>query len=151
LSPALHVLCVARKVFGARAALPFGSFVEEKTASLAWHYRRTPPTVARPALLRAREQLSSLSQGYEIELVEGAMVLEVRPCGFNQGSAVRHVLAADATAGVFAAGDDTMDEDLFSALPAGAFSVAVGGRTKGASHRVASPLELRALLGMLLQ
>jgi trehalose 6-phosphate synthase/phosphatase len=123
-----------------------GSFIEEKTASIAWHYRRTPPDLARVSLRRAREMLGALCQRFEIDLIDGSMVLEVRPCGFNKGSAVHYALADEAGAGVFAAGDDVTDEDLFLALPRDAVSVAVGERAQGALHRVPSHLEVRALL-----
>lgn len=119
------------------------SFVEMKTASIAWHYRSVEPSLAEQRLSEARARLTSAMQRSSFELLEGTKVLEVRQRGVHKGLAVARVLGADNPAAVLAAGDDTTDEDLFAALPPQAVSIHVGARATRAHYRVRSPDALR--------
>ena len=124
--------------------------MEEKTASVAWHYRRAAPEAARLGLQLALSRLAVAATIYPIELLNGAMVLEVRENGINKGLVVHEVLAGAHVAGVLSVGDDTTDQDLFRASPPHALTVAVGDRPLEAMHRVSSYREVRSILRVLL-
>ncbi len=126
-----------------------GSLVESKTASIAFHYRRVEPTLAAIRLSELRARLENLALPY-VELLEGAKVLEVRLSGVHKGLPSLEVVAgAGAETAVLAIGDDRTDEDMFAALHDRAVTVSVGPRPSRASHRVASPAEVRSLLARL--
>ena len=87
-------------------------------ASLAWHYRMVEPELADR---RAQElappagSLQELLGDAPVEIIAGARVIELRPCGVNKGTIVPPLVAAmPAEALIVALGDDRTDEDLFS-------------------------------------
>ncbi|MEO5731714.1 MAG: bifunctional alpha,alpha-trehalose-phosphate synthase (UDP-forming)/trehalose-phosphatase, partial [Byssovorax sp.] len=93
-----------------------GSFVEEKTVSIAWHYRLADPEVSLLRLPETRAALADLVRPGEIELLMGSKVLEIRRRGVHKGRVVPTILAdAPAHSAVVAIGDDRTDEDLFAA------------------------------------
>jgi trehalose 6-phosphate synthase/phosphatase len=123
-----------------------GTFVEQKAASVAFHYRRVDPHLAEARLRSLRAELT-IALGPNAEILEGHKVVEVRVRGVHKGLVAARVIAeAPPGAVVFAAGDDRTDEDLFEALPENAVSVRVGPGVSRAKLRVATPFELRRLL-----
>ena len=127
-----------------------GTLVEQKAASMAFHYRGADPHGADARLRALRAELTN-SLGPNAELLEGHKVLEVRLRGVHKGTVVSRVLAqAPRGTRVFAAGDDRTDEDMFAALPDDAVSIRVGAGSTRARFRVPGPFELRRLLNTLL-
>ncbi|MCP3139090.1 bifunctional alpha,alpha-trehalose-phosphate synthase (UDP-forming)/trehalose-phosphatase [Pyxidicoccus xibeiensis] len=129
-----------------------GSFVEEKTASLAWHYRLVE---AEFGALQARELRLLLSEAFEgqgMDILPGDRVVELRPRGVHKGRAV-----GEATQGlapgtlVVAIGDDRTDEDLFAAMPPGGLTLHAGNKPTRAGFRVNGPGEVRKLLSALVE
>jgi trehalose 6-phosphate synthase/phosphatase len=124
-----------------------GALVEEKTAGYAWHYRAAEPEYG---AVQAREltlHLSALLSNSPVEILQGAMVVELRPHGVDKGSAARRVLARQPEGSVvLAMGDDRTDEDMFAALPEGSLCVHVGPSESRATLRVADVRAARALL-----
>ncbi len=123
-----------------------GTFVEQKSASVAFHYRGADPHVASARLRALRAELTN-SLGPNAELLEGNKVLEVRLRGVHKGTVVGRVLeSAPRDTLLFAAGDDRTDEDMFAALPEDAVSIRIGPGTTRARFRLADPFELRRVL-----
>jgi trehalose 6-phosphate synthase/phosphatase len=123
-----------------------GTFVEQKAASVAFHYRRVDPHLAEARLRSLRAELT-ISLGPNAEILEGHKVVEVRVRGVHKGVVAARVIAeAPPGSVVFAAGDDRTDEDLFDALPESAVSVRVGPGVSRAKLRVSTPFELRRML-----
>jgi trehalose 6-phosphate synthase/phosphatase len=143
----------------ATAATP-GALIEEKTASLAWHYRMAEPELGAARAEELRHRLGVVLEDGPAELLRGEKVLEVRPRGVTKAGVVERVLpraeraesaAPHATLPtVVAMGDDYTDEDLFQALPADGIAIGVGYRPTVARYRVATPRAARALLEKLL-
>ena len=130
-----------------------GTFIEEKTASLAWHYRLAKADFtaendfgeyqAKELRLLLGEMLSNAP----VEVLAGNKVVEVRPQGVNKGMVVPVLLSTfEDGAAVLAMGDDRTDEDLFAALPDDALSVHVGQGPSLARYRVTGPDEVRQML-----
>ena len=129
-----------------------GSFVEEKTACVAWHYRAADPEFgahqARELHVHLRELLSNLP----VEILSGEKIIEVRPYGAHKGRVVVRLLESAPRGATLAAfGDDVTDEDLFAALPPDGYAIHVGSGDSRASYRVAGVAEVRALLADLLK
>jgi trehalose 6-phosphate synthase/phosphatase len=133
----------------AAARVP-GALVEEKTVSVAWHYRRADPRQAASGLRWLRTMLRRHLPPGSVDLLAGDQVLEIRPVGVDKGGVARRVLA-EAPAGVLvvAMGDDHTDEQLFAALPSDALTICVGHRPTQARLRVASVHDARELLAAL--
>jgi trehalose 6-phosphate synthase/phosphatase len=132
------------------AAKTRGSLVERKEASLAWHYRVADPALAAQAAHDLRIRLKKALNGKPVEMLEGKKVIEVRPRGIGKAVVARYLERVDGDSPVvLALGDDHTDDDLFTALPSSAVTVAVGRGTK-ARYRVGDYRAARALLRMLI-
>jgi trehalose 6-phosphate synthase/phosphatase len=124
-----------------------GAVVEEKTASLAWHYRMAELEFG---VLQANElylHLTHLFANEPVELLPGDKVLEVRPHGVNKGLVVPK-LEAEVGSGAqwLAVGDDRTDEDMFVALPEGGVAIQVGARPSRAQYWIPDVAAVHALL-----
>jgi trehalose 6-phosphate synthase/phosphatase len=129
-----------------------GSFVEEKTASLAWHYRQVDAGFgawqARELRLKLAESMGELP----MEVLPGDKVVEVRPRGVHKGRIVASALKGAGSGALVAAfGDDRTDEDLFAALPEGSLAIHAGNKPTRAAYRVSGPSEVREVLSALLE
>jgi trehalose 6-phosphate synthase/phosphatase len=129
------------------AATTPGSWVETKTASIAWHFRRAQWEFGARQAHRLRLLLSDASSNQPFEVIEGSKVIEVRHRGVSK-ALVAQRLHAEAVADCFvmAIGDDCTDEDLFRALPASSATVVVGRRPSCARFRVPDYQEVRRIL-----
>ncbi len=133
----------------ARAAEAAGARFEEKTTSVAVHYRHIPE--AGPALERALRAL--LVDRPELTLMGGKFIWELRGSGVSKGTAVRAFLESPPFAGrtpVFL-GDDVTDEDGFAAAEAlGGLAFPVGHEPSRARPAAfAAPAAVRAWLSRL--
>ena len=137
-----------RRVLDQATATTPGALVEEKTASLAWHYRMAEPELGAARAEELWHRLEQTLRGTAAELLRGEKVIEVRPAGVSKARVVERVLAAlgPTLPTIAAMGDDRTDEDLFMALPPDAIAIAVGYRETVARYRVATPRAARELL-----
>lgn len=134
------------------AARTPGAMVERKAAALAWHWRRCDPEFGQWKAHELGLHLSIELSNLPVEVIRGNKVIEVRAQGLNKGALVRWLESrftpADFILGI---GDDRTDEDLFAALPAGAWSVRIGDQPTQALYFVQRREEvsdlLRALAG----
>jgi trehalose 6-phosphate synthase/phosphatase len=127
-----------------------GARLEEKSASLAWHYRLVEPATGELQASALKRDLEQRLTGRPLEVIEGHKVVEVRQTAVDKGTVVREVVArAPEGAVVVAIGDDRTDEDMFAALPPGGVAIRVGGGDSSAPFRLDSPMAVRALLGAL--
>ncbi len=129
-----------------------GSLIEEKSASIAWHYRMAEPEFGTRQAHELRMLLGEALSNQPLEVLEGKKVIEVRLAGVSKALVSQRVIAGhDPAAAVVAIGDDRTDEDLFDALPQTAITIAVGtGQTQGRyyvdDHRAVRDLLSRFLL-----
>jgi trehalose 6-phosphate synthase/phosphatase len=142
---------VVRPIIDDVARRTAGSLVEEKRVSLAWHYRLSDPELSAERLRELRGRLTDVARSWDLELLAGAKVCEVRVRGVNKGLVAAAVLPQARPDGLAVAiGDDRTDEDLFAAMPATAICIHVGAGITRAGHRLANPADVRALLARLL-
>ena len=140
-------LAVARARIAAFVRRDPGLLLEDKTLSLALHFRRAPQ-FEEQARRTMQELLTEL--GPQMQLQEGKCVLELKPAGASKRTAIEAFMHEAPFAGrvpVFA-GDDVTDEDGFAAVNAlGGHSIRVGAEgTTRASYRVEGVAELREWL-----
>ncbi len=123
-----------------------GSFIEEKEYSLVWHYRKAD---AKLALIRSgelKETLRYLTNDLNLGVIEGSKVIEIKDSGINKGRAALKWIKSKKWDFILAIGDDWTDEDLFSILPDGAYSIKVGYGVSEARYSVDDPPAVRKLL-----
>jgi trehalose 6-phosphate synthase/phosphatase len=128
-----------------------GSYVERKTASIAWHYRLAEPTVAARQVRTLRARLDNDLRDQPIDVLEGKKVIEVRLPGVSKALVAKR-LAAECSpeTSIVAIGDDQTDEELFCALPESSVTVAVGNQRSSAKHRLPDYRAVRQLLRAML-
>lgn len=126
-----------------------GSFLEEKDHSLAWHYRRADPELGAGRAKELMDELVGYTANFDVQVLEGKKVVEVRNAGVNKGAAALACMSLVEPDFVLAAGDDQTDEDLFRALPRSAYTVRVGIPHSHAAYHLKDHIEVRALLAAL--
>ncbi|PMD96692.1 bifunctional alpha,alpha-trehalose-phosphate synthase (UDP-forming)/trehalose-phosphatase [Siphonobacter sp. BAB-5405] len=102
-----------------------GTFVEEKTHSLAWHYRNTGADLG---FAQSRELIDTLHglTGHQLQVIDGNKVVEVRVTGVDKGSVASRLASDDQYDFILAIGDDRTDEDMFRTLADRAITIKVG-------------------------
>ena len=124
-----------------------GSWVEEKSAGLVWHYGEADPVLGRWLALELTANLETMLMTSSADVSYDEHTVEVRQGGVSKGAAYERIVELLGPFDfIMAAGDDRADEDLFGALPNGQFSVKVGGGPSAANAAVRSPRTLRSLL-----
>lgn len=121
--------------------------VEDKGATLAVHYRAEPE-----AEDDVRQVMTRLAEASEnaLEVLMGKQVCELRPSGFDKGSAINRLLETPLFKGrlPLMIGDDVTDEAGFAAaLNAGGVAIKVGGGETCAPWRLDAPHSVRDWLG----
>lgn len=123
-----------------------GSFIEEKSYSLVWHYRKVEAGLGE---LRANELLNTLryfASDIGLQLLPGDKVIEIKNVEINKGKATRSWLADKEFDFILAIGDDHTDEDIFKALSADAVTIKVGSQVSAARYYLRNYQEVRAFL-----
>lgn len=123
-----------------------GSLLEEKEYSLAWHYRRADPELGASAAKELTDDMVNYTANFDVQVLEGKKVVELRNSGINKGIAALHCVALHAPDLVVAAGDDQTDEDLFRTLPEQSLTIRVGTIHSHAAYHVTDHREMRAFL-----
>jgi len=128
------------------ADLTPGSFVEEKNASVAWHYRGAEPEFgewkAHQLVVELQEMLSNLP----VEISHGIKIVEVSSILINKGIFMQRMKSLNGCERVLCAGDDDTDEAMFRAAGPKDISIKVGPGDTAANYRVPSPRALRDFL-----
>ncbi|MFC4553763.1 trehalose-phosphatase [Georgenia faecalis] len=119
------------------------AWVEGKPAAVVVHTRRCTPADGerlRRAVLEGPGALAGL------RVQEGKEVIEMAVLHHTKGDAVTDLRAVTGADAVLYAGDDRTDEDAFAVLEPQDVGIKVGDGPTAASHRVADPDELSAVL-----
>jgi trehalose 6-phosphate synthase/phosphatase len=122
-----------------------GSFIEEKTHSIAFHYRNSEPDMVSVKLPELKEALRSIIGRQPIEMQDGRRVLEVKDQRMNKGQAALSFSSEETYDFIFIAGDDTTDEDMFKTHP-NHYTVKIGYGNTSAKYRLKDPDALHDLL-----
>ncbi len=121
-----------------------GILIEDKGYSLAIHYRLAPERA--PALRRSIAEIIRDLESGTYEILPGKAVLEIKPTGFNKGSAVLELMEMKPFKGrtpIFV-GDDVTDETVFAILPdVGGLGISVGSEMAGAALVFDQPADVR--------
>ncbi len=144
-------LKAARKAMDERVRSVPGSMIEQKEASLVWHFRNARPEVAEPAAAALQNELEHALDSSDAAVVAGARIVEVRDARVHKGLVVKDVRREHPRTRLVVIGDDTTDEDMFAAAPPGAVTIKVGAGRTAARYRLAGPDQVRQLLDSLVR
>ncbi|HTV37658.1 MAG TPA: trehalose-phosphatase [Xanthobacteraceae bacterium] len=124
-----------------------GILVEDKGYSLALHYRLTPEKG--PELLEAVAKICANAPTEPVEVLQGKLVVDVKPAGYNKGIAVSDLMRQAPFVGrhpIFI-GDDTTDLPVFSTIPKfGGQAYSVGGIVAKVDGHFDRPATVRSWL-----
>ena len=124
-----------------------GTFIEEKSYSLVWHYRKAQKGLGE---LRAGELMNTLkyiANDKGLQLLPGDKVVEIKNMEINKGKAALTLVdGGDKYDFIMALGDDYTDEDVFKALPDSAVTIKIGSNLSAAKFYLRTPFEARRLL-----
>lgn len=123
-----------------------GSFIEEKSYSLVWHYRKVEEGLGE---LRANELMTTLrfiTADKGLQMLPGNKVIEIKNVEVNKGKVSLSWLDNNECDFIMALGDDHTDEDMFKALPESAFTIKIGSNISSARFYLRDYREVRRLL-----
>jgi trehalose 6-phosphate synthase/phosphatase len=124
-----------------------GTFIEEKTGSLAWHYRNADSDFAQLRLHELRDDLSEvIRHKTDFEILEGNKVLEIKSGKYDKGQAANLLMKNKHFDFILAAGDDKTDEVLFKALHGIAYTIRIGLYPSMAKYNISDSIEFVNLL-----
>ncbi|MFD2162164.1 bifunctional alpha,alpha-trehalose-phosphate synthase (UDP-forming)/trehalose-phosphatase [Paradesertivirga mongoliensis] len=123
-----------------------GSFIEEKSFSLVFHYRKVEEGLGD---LRAGELVNDLrfiTADMGLQILPGNKVIEIKNIEVNKGKVALRWLEDKEYDFIMAMGDDHTDEDIFKAVPSEAFTIKIGGNISAARFYLRDFREVRRLL-----
>jgi len=123
-----------------------GSFIEEKSFSLAWHYEKTDPDYGIQRAFELKDELTERIINLDLQVVEGNKVIEIKNLAVNKGTAAQKKISRDQYDFILAIGDDWTDEYLFEELPECAYTINVGLKHSRAKYYYESHHDVRDLL-----
>ncbi len=132
------------------------AWIEEKSATLVWHYRPVEKPLGPEQAARLLQRLATEAADLPIDVLHGFEVIEVRQRGISKVLAVatRSATIADDVLHV-AIGDDRADEAMFSAVCApatgghDAVTIRIGPADTCARHRLPDLTAARAFVAAL--
>jgi trehalose 6-phosphate synthase/phosphatase len=123
-----------------------GSFIEEKSYSLSWHYRKVELGLGEQRAIELEDNLRLYAIDRGLQTLQGEMVIEIKSNLINKGNAARSWLEEESYDFILAAGDDRTDEDTFKAMPPHAITIKVGSKSSAAKYGMTSFRDVRKLL-----
>jgi trehalose 6-phosphate synthase/phosphatase len=123
-----------------------GAFIEEKSFSLALHYRKADVEIASFRLRELKDDLLDIASHLHLDVLEGSKVLEIRNTGINKGKAALNFISRESWDFILAVGDDRTDEDMFAAMPESAYSIKVGLGPTRAKYNLENVAAVRRFL-----
>jgi trehalose 6-phosphate synthase/phosphatase len=124
-----------------------GSFVEEKTSSVVWHYRNSDPEFGNWKANQLVAELYEMLSNLPVEIHHGKKIVEVSSNQINKGMVLEHFMFVNQYDGVLCAGDDETDESMFRIRNDSIISINVGNNPKTtAKFHIANPKAFRNYL-----
>lgn len=129
-----------------------GSFVEEKSFSLAWHYRSIADKISSDEKNQILTAIKSMPHSAEFMIYEEDCVIELRTPGIDKGRFVSRWIGNRNYDFIMAVGDGSTDEDIFKQLGNNEYTIKVGAsETSAARFQVANQTDVPTLMSDLLE
>lgn len=131
-----------------------GSFMEEKSNSLVWHYRNADLQLGELRSGEIVSQLGFLTASNGLQIMFGDKVVEIKSMEINKGKAINKWFAHTGVQSDIniAIGDDYTDEDIFKTLTDSKdFTIKVGQKISAAKYYLQDYLEVRRFLKVIIE
>jgi len=126
-----------------------GSMIEEKQASIVWHYRNADEDIASLRINELKDDLMEiLKTDSKLQMLEGDKVLEVKSILYDKGTAASILISQEKYDFILAIGDDRTDEDLFKVIPKYGFTIKVGAKQSKARFNLRNQSQIYEILTM---
>jgi len=122
-----------------------GSFIEEKTYSIVFHYRNADPQTQATFIPELNGHLQNFLANTNLKVYQGNKILEIKPANIGK-HCVAEIFNLKNYDFLLAIGDDYTDEDMFKALPEEAITIKVGEISTLAKYNIKNPQHVRKLL-----
>ncbi|WP_243471834.1 bifunctional alpha,alpha-trehalose-phosphate synthase (UDP-forming)/trehalose-phosphatase [Winogradskyella sp. MH6] len=126
-----------------------GTFIETKNYSLAWHYRKADPELAKIRTIELNTVLTSMVANNGLSILKGNKVIEIKSSNVNKGRVVSRLLTQQDYNFVSVIGDDWTDEYMFEEAPDWAYTIKVGFTKTKAKFQIQDTEKVRELLQQL--
>ena len=133
-------------VFQLYTGMTPGSFIEEKTSSVVWHYRNSDPEFGSWKAHQLVAELYEMLSNLPVEIHHGKKIVEVSSIQINKGNVLEHFMLLNKYDAVLCAGDDETDESMFRLNADSIISIKIGKEDTAAKFRVAGPRAFRDFL-----
>jgi trehalose 6-phosphate synthase/phosphatase len=126
-----------------------GSMMEEKNASIVWHYRNADEEIASLRINELKDDLYEiLKNELKLNVLEGDKVLEVKSILYDKGTVANALLNKENYDFILALGDDSTDEDLFRVIPDYGFTIKVGSKPTNARFNIRNQTQIFDILNL---
>lgn len=123
-----------------------GSFYEEKSHSIVWHFRKSDKVYGELVANELTDSLKNITSRMNLQALRGKDIVEIRNIGIDKGTAVKDFRVESNYDFILSIGDDWTDEDMFKALPPNAYSIKVGMEKSYSKFNLHNYIEVRDLL-----
>ena len=113
---------------------------------MVWHYRNVSPELAYVRKANLKHDVEKQLRDSDVEVFQGNKILEFKPRFITKGATVKQKLSEGAYDFILAIGDDYTDEDMFAALPVGAYTIKVGIGSSIARYHLGSVDQVHAFI-----
>ena len=139
-------------VFQLYTGMTPGSFVEEKTSSVVWHYRNADPEFGSWKANQLVAELYEMLSNMPVVIHHGKKIVEISSIQINKGVVLEYFVRSRDYDAVLCAGDDETDESMFRLNDNRLITVKVGaGKETAAQYRTASVSAFRSFLTELIE
>ena len=123
--------------------------MEEKAASIVWHYRNADEEIASLRINELKDDLYEiLKNELKLNVLEGDKVLEVKSILYDKGTVATALLNKENYDFILALGDDSTDEDLFRVIPDYGFTIKVGSKPTNARFNIRNQSQIFEILNL---
>jgi trehalose 6-phosphate synthase/phosphatase len=127
-----------------------GTMIEDKNASLVWHYRNAEEEIALLRINELKDDLTEILKSEpKLQMMEGDKVLEIKSVLYDKGTVANSMIKKDIYDFILALGDDSTDEYLFRVIPEYGFTIKVGSSPTNARLNIKDQSEINHILSMI--
>ena len=128
-----------------------GASVEEKAASLNWHYANADPEFGAWKARQLMEELQGMFSNLPVELHHDRKTVEIFSVFVNKSAVVQYLRTTHPIERAVYAGDDHTDEAMFRTAEEHDITIKIGAGESEARFRLPTPNALRRLLAAFLE
>jgi trehalose 6-phosphate synthase/phosphatase len=135
-----------RKVLSQFEASTPGSFIEDKSTSLVWHFRLADPEFGEWKARQLLDELAVLAANEPVVIRHGRKIVEIAANQISKGAAIKNIVEREKYDLVLCAGDDQTDESMYRLDLPNLITIKIGGGDTLAKISLPNPARFRRFL-----